>query len=163
MVAGTTITFEATPDGAVSPKAATLSGLGNKNVANGGARFDTPDGTWPAESARNPGRYLEYAIPVSTGSFVLDDVSVSAGSGGGSNMRWDIVYSLTPDFASPTALGSALAGAKDTLVISDYPSLGVAIGAGQGLYLRLYPYNTTAAASGKSIMVGSVVVSGVTQ
>jgi lysophospholipase L1-like esterase len=162
MVAGTAITLDATPDGAVGPKAATVSGLVNKNVANAGARFDTPDGIWPAESARNPGRYLEYSVPVSTGSFVLDDVSVSAGSGGGSNMRWDIVYALTPDFASPTALGSALTGTKDTLVISHYPSLGIAIGAGQGLYLRLYPYNTAAAASGKSIMVANVVISGVT-
>jgi hypothetical protein len=47
-------------------------------------------------------------------------------------------------------------------LLSNYPSLGVAISAGQTLYLRLYPYNTTAAASGKSIMVANVVVSGVT-
>jgi len=31
-----------------------------------------------------------------------------------------------------------------------------------GWYLRIYPYNTTAAASGKSIIVANMVVSGVT-
>jgi hypothetical protein len=77
-------------------------------------------------------------------------------------MRWDIVYSLTADFASPTALGTALSGAKDTVVPSSYQSLGVNVAAGQTLYLRVYPYNTTAAASGKSLMLANVVISGVT-
>ena len=57
-------------------------------------------------------------------------------------MRWDIVYSLTADFASPTALGTALAGVKDTVTTNSYPSLGVPVAAGQTLYLRVYPYNT---------------------
>jgi hypothetical protein len=38
----------------------------------------------------------------------------------------------------------------------------VNITAGQTLYLRVYPYNTSGATSGKSIMVANVVVSGVT-
>jgi hypothetical protein len=162
MFSGTTITLAATTDGPISAKEATITGLVNKNVLNGGARFDTSDGTWPAESARNPNRYIEFSVPITTGTFTLDSVSVGGGSGGGSNMRWDIVYSLTPDFSMPTALETAIGGAKDTLVTSNYPSLGVAISAGQTLYLRLYPYNTTAAASGKSIMVANMVVSGVT-
>jgi lysophospholipase L1-like esterase len=162
MFSGTTITLDAAIEGALSANAATLTGLVNKNVLNGGARFDTPDGTWPAEGARNPNRYLEFTVPVTTGSFTLDSVSVGGGSGGGSNMRWDVVYSLTPDFSAPTALESAISGAKDTLVTKTYPSLGVGISAGKTLYLRVYPYNTTAAASGKSIMVANVVVSGTT-
>jgi hypothetical protein len=100
-------------------------------------------------------------VPVAAGTFTLDSVSLGGGSGGGSNMRWDIVYSVTPDFSSPTALDTAISGAKDTLVTKEYPSLGIGIAAGQTLYLRVYPYNTTAA-SGKSIMVANVVVSGVT-
>jgi hypothetical protein len=99
---------------------------------------------------------------VTTGSFILDTVAVGGGSGGGSNTRWDIVYSLTADFASPTALGTSLSGAKDTLVTSSYASLGVPVAAGQTLYLRVYPYNTGGAASGKSLMLANVVVSGVT-
>jgi lysophospholipase L1-like esterase len=162
MFSGTTITLAATTDGPISANQATITGLVNKNVLNGGARFDSPDGTWPAESARNPNRHIEFSVPITTGTFTLDSVSVGGGSGGGSNMRWDIVYSLTPDFTMPTALETAISGAKDTLVTSNYPSLGVAISAGQTLYLRLYPYNTTAAASGKSIMVANVVVSGIT-
>jgi hypothetical protein len=161
MFSGTTISLAATTDG-LSAGAAVLSGLANKNVLNGGARFDTPDGTWPAEGARNASRYVEFSVPVAAGSFILDGVSVSAGSGGGSNMRWDIVYSLEPNFSAPTALETAISGAKDTLVTSNYPSLGVSIAAGKTLYLRVYPYNTTAAASGKTIMLANVAVSGVT-
>jgi lysophospholipase L1-like esterase len=162
MFSGTAIMLAATTEGALTAEAATLTGLVNKNVANGAARFDTPDGTWPAEGARNGGRYLQFTVPVTTGSFTLDSVTVSGGSGGGSNMRWDVLYALTPDFSSPTALGTALSGSKDTLVISNYPSLGVATSTGQTLYLRVYPYNTTSATSGKSIMVANVIVSGVT-
>jgi lysophospholipase L1-like esterase len=162
MFAGTAIVFDAMTDGAISATSATLTGLVNKNVANGGARFDTPDGVWPAEAARNPGRYVELTVPVTTGSLTLDSIAASAGSGGGSNMRWDIVYALTSDFAAPTALGTALSGVKDTLTPSTFPSLGVSIPAGQTLYLRVYPYNISGAASGKSFMLANVVVSAVT-
>jgi len=163
MFSGTTIALTPTTDG-LGANPAVLMGLVNKNVANGGARFDTPDGTWPAESARNAARYVELSVPVTGGGFTLDAVSVSAGSGGGSNLRWDIVYALTPDFASPTALNdAALSGVKDTLVVSSYASLGVPVASGQTLYLRVYPYSTTAASSGKSLMLANVVVSGVTQ
>jgi lysophospholipase L1-like esterase len=162
MFSGTAIVLDATTDGAVTATSATLAGLASKNVNNGGARFDTPDGVWPAEAARNESRYVEFTVPVTTGSLTLDTISVGAGSGGGSNMRWDIVYSLTSDFSSPTALGTALSGVKDTLTISSYPSLGVSIAAGQTLYLRVYPYNTSGATSGKTIMLANVVISAVT-
>ncbi len=162
MYAGTAIVLDATTDGAISATSATLTGLVNKNVANGAARFDTPDGVWPAEAARNETRYVEVTVPVTAGSLTLDTISVGAGSGGGSNMRWDIVYSLASDFSSPTALGTALSGTKDTLTTSSYPSLGVSVAAGQTLTLRIYPYNTSGAASGKSIMLANVVISAVT-
>jgi len=161
MFSGSAIVMDATATGAIGATAATLTGLVNKNVNYNAARFDTPDGMWTAESARNPGRYVEFTVPVTTGSFTLDTVSVNAGSGGGSNMRWDIVYALTPDFASPTALGTALSGVKDTVAPYSYPSLGVPVAAGQTLYLRVYPYNT-GAATGKTIMLSDVVISGVT-
>ncbi len=161
MFSGSAIVMDATATGAIGAAAATLTGLVNKNVNYNAARFDTPDGMWPADSARNPGRYVEFTVPVTTGSFTLDTVSVNAGSGGGSNMRWDIVYALTPDFASPTALGTALSGVKDTVAPYSYPSLGVPVAAGQTLYLRVYPYNT-GAATGKTIMLANVVISGVT-
>jgi hypothetical protein len=162
MYSGTTIVLEATTQGAITATSAALAGLASKNVAYGGARFDTPDGIWPAEGARNEGRYVEFAIPVATGTFTLDSVSVDAGSGGGSNTRWDIVYSVASDFGSPTNLGTSIGGAKDTLVTSAYPGLGVDVAAGQTLYLRVYPYNTSGATSGKSIMLANAVVSGVT-
>ena len=40
--------------------------------------------------------------------------------------------------------------------------LGVNITTGQTLYLRVYPYNTSAATSGKTIMLANVVISAVT-
>jgi len=162
MVSGTSIVLGATTDGAITATSATLTGLVNKNVSFAAARFDTPDGTWPAESARNPNRYVEFTIPVTAGSFTLDTISVDGGTGGGSNTRWDIVYSLTSDFAAPTALGMSLSGTKDTLVTNAYPSLGVPVAAGQTFYLRVYPYNTGGATSGKTIMLANVVISGVT-
>src|SRR5262249_26467462 len=130
MFSGTAIVFDAMTDGAVSATSATLTGLVNKNVANGGARVATPHAGWGAEAARNPTRYVEFTVPVTTGSLTLDSIAAGAGSGGGSNMRWDIVYSMTADFAAPTALGTALSGVKDTLTPSTFPSLGVSIAAG---------------------------------
>jgi lysophospholipase L1-like esterase len=162
MFSGTTIVLGATTEGAVTASAATLSGLVNKNVNYASARFDTPDGVWPAEGARNAGRYVEFAVPVTTGTFTLDSISVGGGSGGGSNTLWDIVYALTPDFSAPTVLGMALQAVKDTVVTNTYPSLGVNVPAGQTLYLRVYPYNTGGAVSGKSVMLANVVISGVT-
>lgn len=162
MVADTAILLDPTISGALSATTATLTGLRKKNVANGGARFDTLDGNWPAEGARNPDRYIEYTVPVATGSFTLGEISLDAGSGGGSNMRWDVVYSLEPDFGSPTVLNaSPLSGAKDTLVHNDFPSLGVTVSAGQTLRVRVYPYDTTPA-TGKSILQANITVSGVT-
>jgi len=148
--------------GAITAAPATLSGLVNKSVANGAARFDTPTGVWPAEGSRNATRYIEFTLPIASGTFTLDTVSVDGGTGGGSNIRWDVGYSLTADFATPTALGASLTGAKDTLVSNSYPGLGVSSGAGQTLFLRVYPYATAALTSGKSFMVANVVVSGVT-
>ncbi len=161
MFSGTAIVLDPTTEGAISATTATLTGLRNKNVANGGARFDTLDGNWPAESVRNPDRYIEYTVPVTAGSFTLGEVSLDAGTGGGSNMRWDVVYSLQPDFSTPTVLGAALGGAKDVLVHNDFPGLGVDVTADQTLRVRVYPYNTTTT-TGKSIMLANVVVSGVT-
>jgi lysophospholipase L1-like esterase len=161
MFSGTTISLAPTTEGALSAETATLVGLVNKNVNNGGARFDTPDGAWVAEGTRNPQRYIQFTVPVKTGTFTLDSISLGAGSGGGSNLRWDVVYSLNPDFSSPTTLGAAISSGKDSLFTSTYSSLGVGLGAGQTLYLRLYPYNTSAG-SGKSFMVANVVIAGVT-
>ena len=121
-----------------------------KNVAFSAARLDTPDAAWPAESARNAARYVEFKVPVTTGAFTIDTISLDGGSGGGSNTRWDIVYSL------------ALSGVKDTLVTSSNASLGVNVPAGQTLTLRVYPYNTAGATSGKTLMLANVVISGVT-
>lgn len=163
MFAGTAIDKSVATVGAVSATAATLTGLVDKNVLNGGARFDVVGGSWPSEVARNETRYVEFAVSVPTGKFTIDTISGGAGSGGGSAIHWDIVYSPTADFASPTALGTNLPGAKDTLVPFNYTDVGVTVLAGQTLYLRVYPYNTaTAAATGKSIMVANVVISGVT-
>ncbi|HWA75748.1 MAG TPA: GDSL-type esterase/lipase family protein [Polyangiaceae bacterium] len=162
MVSGTAIVMDAEVSGAISAEPATLTGLVNKNVANSAARFDVPGGAWPAEGARNEARYVEFTLPVSSGTFTLDEISLSAGTGGGSNIRWDVAYSLSDDFGSPTALETAIVGAKDTLVRSSYPGLGVNVEAGKTLRLRVYPYSTAAAASGKSLLVANVVVSGVT-
>jgi lysophospholipase L1-like esterase len=161
MISGTSIVLDPTTDGAISATSATLTGLRNNRVANGGARFDSPDGSWPAEGARNADRYVEFTVPVTTGTFTLASISLFAGSAGGSNMQWDIVYSTAPDFGSPTDLGTTLGGPKDTLVMNSYPSLGVNIAAGQTLRLRVYPYNRTAA-TGKFLMLANVVISGVT-
>ena len=53
-------------------------------------------------------------------------------------------------------------GVKDTVTTNAYPSLGVPVAAGQTLYLRVYPYNTGGAASGKTLMLANVIISGVT-
>jgi lysophospholipase L1-like esterase len=161
MFSGTSINRDPTPEGAITATRATLTGLDERDVKNGGARFDIPSGSWPAEGARNPDRYVEFTVPITAGTFTLASISLFAGSGGGSNMQWDIVYSTAPDFSSPTDLGTTLGGPKDTLVMNNYPSLGLNIPAGQTLRLRVYPYNRTVG-TGKFIMLANVVISGVT-
>src|SRR5206468_122570 len=61
MYAGTAIVLDPTTNGAISATSAMLSGVVAKNVNLGAARFDTPDGMWPAEAARNLSRYIELA------------------------------------------------------------------------------------------------------
>jgi lysophospholipase L1-like esterase len=162
MVSGASIVMDAMNAGAINAAPATLSGLVNKSVANSAARFDISGGAWPAEGARNEARYVEFTLPVPSGTFTLDSISLGAGTGGGSNIHWDIAYATSADFSSPTVLEKGVGGAKDTLVSSDYPGLGVAIEAGQTLTVRVYPYSIAAAASGKSFLLANVVVSGVT-
>jgi hypothetical protein len=161
MFSGTTIMKDPTIDGAITATAATLAALKDRDVKNGAARFDTLDGSWPGEGVRDDGRYVELAIPVTTGTFTLGSISVGGGSGGGGNMHWDIVYSLASDFSSPTVLGADLNGVKDALTTNTYPGIGVNVSAGQTLRLRVYPYYTTAS-TGKFFMLANVVISGVT-
>ncbi len=162
MFSGSSIVMDAQVSGAVDAVPATLMGLVNKSVANSAARFDITGGAWPAEGARNEARYVEFTLPVASGTFTLDSISLSAGTSGGSNVHWDIAYALNSDFSNPTVLESNLSGTKDVLVSSNYPSLGVNVESGQILVIRVYPYSTAAAASGKSLMLANVVVSGVT-
>jgi len=51
---------------------------------------------------------------------------------------------------------------KDAVTPNSYASLGVLVSAGQTLVVRVYPYNTGGAASGKTLMLANVVISGVT-
>jgi lysophospholipase L1-like esterase len=157
------LTYDAAIDGGVSATAASLTGLVYKDVKATAIRFNTPDGNWSADASRNETRYVEFTIPTSTMSFNIDSVSLSAGPGGGTAMKWDIVYSLNASFSSPVVLGSDsdFTKAKDTASTKSYSGLGLSVAAGSTFYLRVYPY-LTAAATGKSLVLANVAVSGVT-
>jgi lysophospholipase L1-like esterase len=162
MLSGTDIAPAPVVTGTVEAGAATLVGLVNKDVGNAAARFDVVGGAWPAEGARNETRYVEFTLNVPSGTFTIDTISLDAGTGGGSNVRWEIAYALAADFSQPTVLQSAGSGVKDTLVNFASESLGVNVEAGSTLYLRVYPYSTAASASGKSLMLANVQITGVT-
>lgn len=162
------------PEGCVEAKNAKLVGLvksTNKNdVVENKPRarvtIDTAGNKWPVNDAgvKMDGVYIEYAVPVNGGDFTVNSISCRLSSSGGSNMAWSIYYSTDAEFKNPTPICEIdCPKVKDTLktVSTGDEELGLTLGEGETLYLRIYPaYMDTKENSGRQLMLGDITVKG---
>ncbi len=120
-------------------------------------------GTWPAETAENATRYIQYSVsPVPGNAFQVATISLSLYAAGGSNLKANVYYSKDSSFATKTQIGSTLILAQ-SLPSTPNASVatGVSVGAGEALYVRVYPWYTSSA-SGKYLIAKGVTISGTT-
>jgi hypothetical protein len=98
-------------------------------------------GTWPAESAENTTRYMQFSVSPTAGNiFTINSISMKLYINSGSNGRANVYYSKDSTFATKTQIGATL-----TLIatVPGTPNVTVnpntAINSGETLYLRFIP------------------------
>jgi pectate lyase len=120
-------------------------------------------GSWPAETTENATRYMQFAVSPTVGnSLTVSTITMNLYATGGSNMKANVYYSTDSAFATKTQIGTTLSltqTAPSTPNVSVSPSL--LVNGGQTVYVRVYPYYTTAA-TGKYVVANSVKISGTT-
>jgi pectin methylesterase-like acyl-CoA thioesterase len=124
---------------------------------------ETASSGWPAETAYNSNRYIQFAASPKTGSiFTADTISVTIGSSGGTAvLKADIYYSTSPTFSSPIQLGTTNSLGNATYTRVKFSSLGIILNPGQSIYVRIYPWNSSSAAiTGKYITVLNMAIGG---
>lgn len=175
MMGQTSVTWNLTTDANVSSSSGNITGqtqsLTNLSVpsssgytTNGqrtSAKSGGTDGTWIAETAENPSRYMQFAVgPNVNYDFQINALSLYLYVNSGSNMRANVYYSVDPTFASRTQIGSTLS-LSSTAPTSPNINInpGITVMSGQSLYLRVYPWNT-GATTGKYVVTKIVTISG---
>lgn len=111
-------------------------------------------------AARSAGQYLQYAVTPSIGRLHVSSITAYLGSSGGNTVRADIEYSLDAGFYQPVSLtkDAPLSFDRDQMQAEKFTT-DFEVGAGQTVYLRIYPWNT-ATSSGKSLAVYNVKIAG---
>ncbi len=118
---------------------------------------------WPAgEIDEVSTRYIQFGMTAPTGTRIdIDKISMYVAGAGGSGMRCKIYYSTDPDFADATLIQEMTAMAGNTVYAVEAVPV-VSIGDGQSLYLRIYPWYSSAA-TGKTICFSDVHIHGAAQ
>lgn len=131
-------------------------------LGSGMQRVTTTTGSWPAESAYNNTRYIEFTIsPTAGNKLTIDSVSLPLAAAGGSNMRAEVFYS-TNNFSTSTKLnGSTLAPPQNSFTTYSYGT-SVIINQGETFSLRIFPFYTSSA-TGKYICAQNIAIYGITQ
>ena len=139
-----------------SYQAVTGSGTGNSQLSI------ISGGSWPAESAQNASRYVQFKMsPVSGNNLVLSSITLYYGGKGGGNVKGNIAISTDSTFATSTQLNAstlAVSSSSGTMSALSY-SPTTAVNDGQTLYLRVYPWYTSAS-GGKYLCLQNLVISG---
>ncbi|MDI6804735.1 MAG: T9SS type A sorting domain-containing protein [Bacteroidota bacterium] len=157
-------TVSPTNSGSVTGNNESFSNMVINNYAgpNSSQRVTTTTGSWPAETAQNETRYIQFAVsPNPTYSFNITSVTLSLGASGGGNMKVNIWCSVDPTFTVRTQLNSSVLSLPDGSLSSLSYSPTVNVNDGQTFYLRIYPWYTSSA-SGKYVCPQNVVISGTT-
>lgn len=125
-------------------------------------RVTTTTGSWPAESAYNSSRYIEFTIsPTAGNKLTIDSISLPLASAGGSNMRAEIFYS-TNNFSTSSKLNPlTLAPPQNSFTTYSYGT-SVIINQGETFSLRIFPFYTSSS-TGKYICAQNIAIYGVTQ
>ena len=176
LVLSATSTAAATTTGQVDAVAETLGGtliLGSGPTASIGSPAmtfqrlkESASAGWPAETAYNTNRYVQFSCgPKVGGVLMVDTVSVTIGSSGGTSvLKADLYYSTDPTFATSTHLGSTISLGNATYTRVKFSTLGVILNAGQSIYVRIYPWNSSSAAiTGKYLAILNMAIGGSTE
>ncbi len=122
-------------------------------------------GSWPADSAANGGRYVQFSIgPQTNFNLTVDSISVLIGAKGVHNLNASVYYST-----SSTFIDSVKIMERDSLIsnaVSDttLDSLKIPVTNGQTLYIRIYPWAKEGIASNtKYLYVGNLTIYGSAQ
>ena len=171
------------PEGVVSPAVAVIgSGLKEttykNDYVNGKPRTRFCNSTEDWAGAKDENTYVEFKLPASSASVIVNQITLELASSGTGNMRWDILYSTNDDFSSPVTIvqgGQGTAIDKDGAtsancneVLTEFKSdadMGMSI-QGKTLTVRIYPYMKSAdpgKGSNRMIMFGDVKITGIVQ
>ena len=171
------------PEGVVSPAVAVIgSGLkqttNKHDYVNGKPRTRFCNSTEDWAGAKDENTYVEFKLPASSASVIVNQITLELASSGTGNMRWDILYSTNDDFSSPVTIvqgGQGTAIDKDGAtsancneVLTEFKSdadMGMSI-QGKTLTVRVYPYMKSAdpgKGSNRMIMFGDVKITGIVQ
>lgn len=157
-------TVSATNSGEVTSQNESFSNMTINNYSgpSSSQRVTITGGSWPAESAQNESRYIQFAVlPNATYSFNITSITLLLGADGGGNMRANIWYSTDPTFTLRTQLNSSVLSLPNGSLSSLSYSPSVNVNDGQTFYLRIYPWYTSSS-TGKYVCPQNVVISGTT-
>lgn len=117
--------------------------------------------SWPAgEIDEVSTRYIQFAVQTPAETEInIDKISMYVAGAGGSGMRCKIYYSTSSNFADPQQIYANTSMAGNTAYyVEAQPTFK--LGEGERLYIRVYPWYSSAA-SGKTICLSDVTVHGV--
>ena len=120
--------------------------------------------TWPgSETDIVSTRYVQFtASPQAGKSWSIDAISLWAGAAGGSNLGFKIDWSKASDFSNPTQLFDGSSNAKDTVQFDSLQPI-ITVNSGETLYVRVFPWLRSTPASGKYLILQSLVIHGTAQ
>ena len=117
---------------------------------------------WPAQTAPDTTRYVQYAVtPQVGGTLTVDSISVSLGAAFTNNLRAGVFFSTDPTFATRTALIPDTALVASALVLHNF-GVHAVIATGETLFVRILPYNTQAEGWAKLMYVSNMRIVGST-
>ena len=149
---GGTLVFGSGPTASIGTPAMTFQRL--KESAGTG---------WPAETAYNNNRFVQFtASPKTGGVLTVDTISVTIGSSGGTSaLKADLFYSTNSNFSNPVPLGTTITLGNSTYTRVKFSALNILLNPGQSIYVRIFPWNSSAAAiTGKYLALLNMAIGG---
>jgi pectate lyase len=120
-------------------------------------------GTWSAESAENPGRFMQFIVsPKQNFDLTVNTISLKLYVNSGSGMSVNVYYSNDSTFAVKTKIGPTLTLSNTVPAAPNVSAApNIVVTAGQSIYLRVYPWYN-ASTTGKYVITNTVTIAGTT-
>jgi len=135
------------------------------NASGGGQRCNLGLKTWPAESAENFSRWVQFSVSPAAGSrLIVNSIACEIGGAGTSAMNASMSYAIDSTFLfSVVAMPATALPNGGWLSPSPSYLLNLEVVSGQALYVRIHPwYNSTNASTSKYITLRNMVIRGMT-